>query len=98
MEKEIQQQLSHLKQTVEKVKSLHAWKELKDWERNPDRPPAFQIFDPVNDDLNIEVNYFVSRAMELHRQLKNRKEEWAVVVRNQLIAMEREIATIKTKK
>lgn len=98
MEKEIQQKLSHLKQCLEKVKNLHEWKKLKDSEQKSGYPPAFQIYDSVETDLKIEVTYFVSRAMSLHRRLRRRQDQWAIVARNELIAMEREIATITSTK
>ena len=98
MEKEVQQQLSQLKQSLEKIKSLHAWKELKQWERDRETPPAFQVFDSVDDDLHMEVSYFVSQAMTLHRRLRHRTETWARIFRNELVCMEREIAAITAQK
>ena len=92
---EIQQDLDELRQSLENAQALHEWKELKASERKPGTPPAFQIYDPVNDDLNLEVNYFVSRAIKLHRTLDRRTEDWAIIARNELISMERDMAAIK---
>ena len=98
MQKEIQHELDEIRQSHEKVKALHEWKKLKDSEKKPGWPPAFQIYDSAEADLQIEVNYFVSRAMELHQVLDKRCEDWAIVTRNELISMEREIAVITAAK
>ena len=95
MEKEIQQQLEDLRESLQKSKSLHAWKELKDAEGVPRMPPAFQLYDPVKKDLEIEIGYFIGRTMDLHQALANRKEQWALLVRKEVIAMEREMAVIR---
>jgi hypothetical protein len=95
MEKEIHQQLEDLKQCLEKAKALHAWKQLKDSEHSSSLLLAFQMYDPVEKDLTIEVSYFIARTMDLHAVLDEKQSEWAIVARSTLIAMEREIAPIR---
>jgi len=95
MENEIHQQLEDLRQCLEKAKALHAWKQLKLSEKMPSLPPAFQMYDPVEKDLSIEVSYFIARTMDLHEILDGKQSEWAIVARNNLTSMEREMAVIR---
>ena len=95
MEKDVKKQLEDLRQCLEKSKALHAWKQLKLSEKMPSLPPAFQMYDPVEKDLSIEVSYFIARTMDLHEILNKHKGEWAIVAKNNLTSMEREMAVIR---
>ena len=95
MEKKFQEQLEDLRQCLEKAKALHAWQQLKLSEKMPTLPPAFQMYDPVEKDMSIEVSYFIARTMDLHEILDGKQAEWAIVARSTLIAMEREMAPIR---
>ena len=95
MEKDVQEQLLELNHSLERAKTLHAWKQLKDSEGVPRLPPAFQMYDPVKKDLSIEVSYFIARTMDLHEILNRHKGEWTIVAKNTLTAMEREMAVIR---
>ena len=95
MEKEIQEQLEDLRESLDKSKALHAWKQLKDAEGVPRMPPAFQMYDPVEKDLEIEIAYFLGRILDLHAALDDRQEQWALLARKELITMEKEMAIIR---
>ena len=94
MQEEIQQELEEIRQSLEKAKALYAWKQLKESEQGPGYLPAFQLYDTTSSDLHTEVNYFVAKAVELRRRVFGIEEQWAIIARNILTAMEREMAII----
>ena len=94
MQEDIQQELDDLRQSLEKAKALHAWKELKESEQGPTYLPAFQMYDSRSKDLHAEVSYFAAKAVELRRRIFGIEEQWAIIARNILTAMEREMAVI----
>jgi hypothetical protein len=51
--------LNDMKTSLQKIKTLVAWQELKRTEHRPDLPPSFEMYDPVDSDLNIEYSHIL---------------------------------------
>ena len=65
--------LDNLKESLEKIKSLVAWQQLKQSEHRLGHPPAFEMYDPIPDDLNNEYSRILMHISEFQRVLNGRK-------------------------
>jgi len=65
--------LDNLKKSLEKIKSLVAWQQLKQSEHRPGHPPAFEMYNPIPDDLNNEYSRILMHISEFQRVLNGRK-------------------------
>lgn len=61
--------LQCLHKSVDRMKSLLAWEQLKQSEQNPARPPAFQMHDPTETDLRNESSFFLASLATMHESL-----------------------------
>jgi hypothetical protein len=59
--------LAGLKTSLERIKALLAWEQLKKSEATPDRPPAFKISDPTATDLRNEYSSFLFKSVQINR-------------------------------
>ena len=94
MEKEIQQGVEEIKLSLEKAKSLYAWKKLKDSEQKWGHFTAFKMSDNTEMDMRMEVSYFTSKIVDLRRCINSKEEQWAITALNTVAVMEREMAII----
>ena len=62
-----------LEESMHKIKSLLAWKQLKQEESLPGQPAAFVPYDPTEEDLRNEYTFFLVRVQEL-RYILNHEE------------------------
>jgi len=64
--------LRSLRNSLEKMKALLAWQELKQSELTPDHTPGFTLLqDSVGTDLRNEYSFFLFTAMQMHSVLNN---------------------------
>ena len=58
--------LKSLKKSLQQIKALLAWEELKHSEAKPDQPPAFTLSDSTETDLRNEYSCFLSTSVKMH--------------------------------
>lgn len=58
--------LRSLRNSLQQMKALLAWEQLKESEARPGQPPAFQISDPTEADLRNEYSFFLSTSVQMH--------------------------------
>jgi len=58
--------LKKLKQSLQQIKALLAWEELKRSEAMPNQPPAFTLKDSTETDLRNEYSSFLSTSVRVH--------------------------------
>ena len=63
--------LRSLRESLNKIKSLLAWEQLKQAEVRPNQPPSFQIHDSVETDLRNEYSFFLFISFQMHSILKS---------------------------
>jgi hypothetical protein len=64
--------LRSLRNSLEKMKTLLAWQELKQSELTPDHTPGFTLLqDSVGTDLRNEYSFFLFTSMQMHGVLNN---------------------------
>ena len=51
--------LRDLRKSLQQMKSLLAWEQLKQSEKKVGQPPAFEIYDPTETDLRNEFSFFL---------------------------------------
>lgn len=84
MEKRLEESFSELGSSLKSISSLVAWKNLKMAERRPGGTTSFQMYDPTEAEIKIEMGFFLktstniriaseklpaSKKVELHRRL-----------------------------
>ena len=63
--------LRSLRESLQKIKTLLAWEQLKQAEAKPGQPPAFTIYDPTETDLKNEYSFFLSTSVQIHSILND---------------------------
>ena len=63
--------LRNLRDSLQEMKALLAWEQLKQSEVRPGQPPAFTIYDPTETDLKNEYSFFLSTLVQMHSNLKD---------------------------
>lgn len=63
--------LRSLRKSLQQIKALLAWEQLKQSEARPDQPPGFRISDSIETDLRNEYSFFLSTSMEMHSILND---------------------------
>lgn len=56
------------------MKSLLAWEQLKQLEKKPGPPPAFEIYDPTETDLRNEFSFFLASLADMQDFLDTRQQ------------------------
>jgi hypothetical protein len=57
--------LGDMRNSLDRIKALTAWQQLKQSEQYPGRPPAFVMYDPTHTDLNNEYSRLVATCSQL---------------------------------
>ncbi|MHC4309601.1 MAG: hypothetical protein ACYSSN_06625 [Planctomycetota bacterium] len=57
--------LKNLKESLQQMKALLAWEELKHSEAKPGQPPAFILNDPTETDLRNEYSFFLFTSVRM---------------------------------
>ena len=65
----IEAALDNLRDSLDKLKALLAWEQLKKAEARSDVPPAFRISDRTEDELRDEYSLFLSVSVQIHSVL-----------------------------
>jgi len=71
-EPDLEAGLRSLRNSLEKMKTLLAWRELKQSELTPGHTPGFTLLqDSVGTDLRNEYSFFLFTSMQMHSVLNN---------------------------
>lgn len=73
-----------LGQSLERLRDLLAWDQLKQSEARPNQPPAFQLYDPTATDLRNEYSSFLSTAVQMHTLLNRRSRSMTPSMRTRM--------------
>ena len=57
--------LKELKNSLDRIRSLCEWRQLGKAQRRKGEPPSFQLYDPIEGDIQLEVGVFHSRAFDI---------------------------------
>jgi hypothetical protein len=77
--------LRSLRNSLEKMKTLLAWQELKQSELTPDHTPGFTLLqDSVGTDLRNEYSFFLFTAMQIHTVLNDNTVDLSNIQRQQI--------------
>ena len=95
----IQKQLNILHDTLEELKGLLAWEELKRSEARPGEPPGFILGDTLQEDIKNQYSRFLAIRLHLHGILNSLEhaslpEDDTTAVKQELIKMEREFQNL----
>lgn len=95
----IQMQLTNLQDTLEELKGLLAWEELKRSEARPGEPPRFTIGDDMEQDIKNQYSRFLMTRLQLRSLLDNPDtsslpESRMATLRQRLISMEKEFQVL----
>jgi hypothetical protein len=63
--------LRGLRHTLQQIKDLLAWEQLKKSEKRPGQPPSLQIHDPTETDLRDEYSFFLYTSVQMHSVLND---------------------------
>jgi hypothetical protein len=63
--------LRSLRNSLQQIKTLLAWKQLKQSESRPGQPPSFTIDDPTETDLRNEYSFFLFTMVQIHHLLND---------------------------
>ena len=63
--------LRRLRESLQQIKTLLAWEQLKQSEARPDQPPSFQMDDPTESDLKDEYSFFLYVSMQIRTILND---------------------------
>ena len=66
--------LRSLRESLRQIESLLAWEQLKQSEKKPGQPPAFEIYDPTETDLRNEFSFFMASLADMHDSLDTDQE------------------------
>lgn len=88
--------LQDLSESMNQIKSLRAWTNLKESERRPGDPPALSSDSGLLVDLRNEYGFFIKTAMDIRRFLaggpaRNSPEDNRRLWRRQLLNIETEV-------
>ena len=64
--------LESLSESLQKIKALLAWAELKRSETRHDPPPSFRLDDHLSTELRNEYGFFIKTAMDIHEFLNSK--------------------------
>ena len=70
-EVDIEAKLKDLQDTVDQIKALLAWEQLKRAEARPGIPPGFVLNDSVEQDIKNQYSRFLMVRLEIHGILNN---------------------------
>jgi len=97
-EPDLQAGLKRLKHSLQEIKALLAWEQLKQAEKRPDSVPTFRINDTTEEDLRNEYSHFLSISVQMHGILNDASrailETERQHVKKQLAGIERQIYSL----
>jgi hypothetical protein len=70
-EPDIKAGLRSLRKSLEQIKALLAWDQLKKAEATAGRPSAFKFYDQTERDLRNEYSFFLFTSLQLHGVLND---------------------------
>ena len=65
MQDRLEEGLKYLTNTLKKIESLCSWRGLKKAEQRKGHPPSFEINDPTESDIQLEVDFFQKVAFDI---------------------------------
>ena len=71
MERDIQEQLRHLQESLNRIKALLAWERLKSYEAELGGIAVFQMHDPTHEDLKNEYSLLMSTLLNMNSILND---------------------------
>ena len=69
MEKRIRDALKDLSESLKRIESLCAWRDLKKSEAKPDVPPSFQLHDDTKKEIKAEIGYFFKLSLDIRNAI-----------------------------
>lgn len=99
MEKaDLQAGLQSLRESLRQMKSLLAWEQLKESEKKPGQPPAFEVYDPTETDIRNEFSFFLASLATIHDSLDNSRKAISEKSRQnfkcRLLKLEQEVSAL----
>ena len=94
MEEQVEAVLKDLKKSLDSIKALCAWKNLKKTERRRGEPPSFQIYDPIEQEIQLEVGFFHKTAFDIKDVLPKLPSSEQAKVRKRLDSLESKLQAI----
>jgi hypothetical protein len=95
---DLQAGLLRLNESLGRMRSLLAWRRLKQHEARPGQPPSFQIYDPTGTDLSNEYSFFLSTSTRMHSALSQLDprppESLHERIRTELAELERQMRSL----
>ena len=95
---DLEEGLKNLRNSLQQMKALLAWEQLKQSEARPGQPPAFTIYDPTETDLKNEYSFFLSTSVQMHSILRdhspNISEAKRRDINSQLIKIEQQFNSL----
>jgi len=87
--------LRSLRNSLQQMKALLAWRQLKLSESRPGQPPSFTIDDPTETDLRNEYSFFLSTSVQILHLLdggiENLSDPERQAIKQQLAKVEQEV-------
>jgi len=97
-EADLEAGLRSLRQSLQQIKALLSWQQLKETETRPDQPPAFRITDSVEADLRNEYSFFLATSMQIRSILNDGScaipEEKCQSIKIQLARIEQQLCRL----
>ena len=85
VEPDLQAGLRSLRNSLQQIKALLAWEQLKQSEAKPDQAPGFTILnDSVGTDLRNEYAFFLFTSMQIHSILNDNAADISNAQRQQI--------------
>ena len=99
IEPDLQAGLRSLRESLQQIKALLAWQQLKQSEAKPDQTPGFTILDnSVQTDLRNEYSFFLSISMQIHNILNDNTADISNVqrqlIKQQLARIEQQLYSL----
>ena len=76
--------MANVRDSVERMKGLLAWQQLKHAEARRGLPPAFHTYDPTLTDLSHEYSHFLALSAKIGEDLAEHAREMAPARRTRL--------------
>jgi hypothetical protein len=90
--------LKSLRKSLENMRAMLAWHQLRKAESRPHQPPSFALGDSVQQDLTNEYSFFLFTAMQIHSVLNDSSlimpEAKRQSIRSQLARIEQQLYSL----
>ena len=98
MEVDLKKEICKLECSLEKVKTLRAWEDLKASEISIGETPSFQLRDSTEMDIKIEKGYFFMKAAEITEVLNCQHDISPDGFRSKVLCLEAELRHLEKSK